>query len=62
MLKRIDRDMSIPTPSSEEMKYLNVGKDNKMYPDAIYFSGEVVEKLIGMNSKQKLSEVIEKHL
>ena len=45
MLKRIDRDMSIPTPSTEEMKYLNVGKGGLLYPDAIYFSGEVVEKL-----------------
>ena len=45
MLKRIDRDMSIPTPSQEEMKYLNVGKGGKFYPDAIYFSGEVIEKL-----------------
>lgn len=53
MLKRIDRDMSIPTPSSEEMKYLNVGKDNKMYPDAIYFSGEVVEKLEDLKKNKK---------
>ena len=54
MLKRILRDMSIPTPSSEEMKYLNVGKDNKMYPDAIYFSGEVIEKLDDLKKNKKI--------
>lgn len=53
MLKRIERDMSIPTPSSEEMKYLNVGKDNKFYPDPIYFSGEVVEKLEDLKKNKK---------
>lgn len=45
MLGRIERDMSIPNPTPEEMKYLNVGKGGQFYPDAIYFAGEIYEKL-----------------
>jgi hypothetical protein len=44
MLKSIDRDMSIPTPSNEEIKYLNY-ENGKYYPDAIYFSGDIYSKL-----------------
>lgn len=44
MLARIDRDLSIPNPSKEEMKYLNY-KDGKYYPDAIYFAREVYESI-----------------
>lgn len=52
MLRRIDRDLAIPTPSQDEMKYLNL-QDGKYYPDAIYFAGEIYQKLETLKKDKK---------
>lgn len=52
MLRRIDRDLAIPTPSQDEMKYLNL-EDGKYYPDPIYFAGEVYQKLEQLKKDKK---------
>jgi len=52
MLKRVARDLSVPTPSQEETQYLNL-EEGKYYPDAIYFSGNVAEKLEKLEKNKK---------
>ena len=48
----IERDMSIPEPSTEEKKFLNY-ENGKYYPDAIYFSGDIYEKLDILKANKK---------
>jgi len=44
MLERIERDGSIPDPTSEEMPYLNY-QNGKFYHDGLYFAGDIYGKL-----------------
>ena len=44
MLKRIERDGSIPNPESKEMPYLNYQR-GKFYHNGLYFAGNIYEKL-----------------
>lgn len=44
MLKRIERDGSIPTPTPNEMPFLNY-QGGKYFNDGLYFSGEIYQKL-----------------
>ena len=44
MLKKINRDMSVENPTEEEKGLLNFEK-GQYYPDAIYFSGNIYEKI-----------------
>lgn len=49
MLRRINRDGSIPDPREDEMLFLNYRSDSfygaGYFPDSLYFAGEIYEKL-----------------
>lgn len=58
MLKKIDRDMSIPEPTETEKKFLNY--DNGKYvPNAIYFSGNIYNKIerLERNKAEAITEI-----
>lgn len=58
MLKRIDRDMSVPTPSGSELPFLNYA-GGEYFPDGIYFAGEIYQKLTQLeNDKKSIIEAL----
>jgi 16S rRNA G966 N2-methylase RsmD len=58
MLSRIERDGSIPNVTSDEMPFVNYAK-GKFYPDSLYFSGPIYEKLDALLSeKRKIIETL----
>lgn len=58
MLRKIDRELSIPNPTEKEKAMLSYEK-GKYFPDAIYYSGNIYDKIdyLKNNKKEVVSEV-----
>lgn len=58
MLKRVNRDLSIPAPTEEEKKLLNYDNGNYV-PDALYYSGDIYKKIESLEKyKQETVEAV----
>jgi hypothetical protein len=53
MLKRIDRDLAIQSPTPEELPFLNYAS-NEYYNDTIYFSGEIYQKINQLENDREI--------